>query len=74
MKKTSEMKDELRPEYDFSQLTVVARGSGRRKPADITVTLERGKGDSVKEINDYWGNASVDEIHNRVSTWKASQL
>ena len=39
MKKTSEMKDELRPEYDFSQLTVVARGPGRRKPAEITVTL-----------------------------------
>ena len=39
MKKKSEMKDELRPEYDFSQLRVVARGPGRRKPADVTVTL-----------------------------------
>lgn len=39
MKKTSEMEDELRPEYDFSKLTVIARGVGRRKPAEVTVTL-----------------------------------
>jgi len=39
MKKKTEMNDELRPEYDFSQLTVVARGLGRRKPTNITVTL-----------------------------------
>ncbi len=39
MKKTSEMDDELRPEYDFSQLTVVACGKGRRKPAETTVIL-----------------------------------
>lgn len=39
MKKTSEMDDELRPEYDFSQLTVVSRGAGRRQPAETTVTL-----------------------------------
>ena len=40
MKKISdEMEDELRPEYDFSKLTVVARGAGRREPAEITVTL-----------------------------------
>ena len=39
MKKTSEMDDELRPEYDFSKLTVVARGAGRRKPAETVVTL-----------------------------------
>ena len=39
MKKTSEMDDELRPEYDFSQLKVVRRGSGRQKPAETIVTL-----------------------------------
>ncbi|HXG83141.1 MAG TPA: hypothetical protein VNI84_03850 [Pyrinomonadaceae bacterium] len=39
MKKISEMEDELRPEYDFSQLTVVALGAGRRKPAETIVTL-----------------------------------
>jgi hypothetical protein len=39
MKKTSEMEDELRPEYDFSKLVVVARGKGRRKP-ETTVALD----------------------------------
>lgn len=39
MKKTSEMDDELRPEYDFSKLIVVARGAGRRKPSVTTVVL-----------------------------------
>ena len=39
MKKTSEMDDELRPEYDFSKLTVVARGAGRHKPVETVVTL-----------------------------------
>ena len=33
------MEDELRPEYDFSKLTVVARVGGRRKLAEVTVTL-----------------------------------
>ena len=39
MKKTSEMEDYLRPEYDFSKLKIVARGPGRQKPKEITVTL-----------------------------------
>ena len=33
------MEDYLRPEYDSSKLAVVARGPGRRKPAETTVTL-----------------------------------
>lgn len=39
MKKISEMEDDLRPEYDFGKLKVVARGAGRRKPGEATVTL-----------------------------------
>ena len=39
MNQTSEMEDELRPEYDFSQLTVVARGAGRRNPHEKTIIL-----------------------------------
>lgn len=39
MKKKSEANDELRPEYDFSQLTLVARGPRRRKSNKVTVTL-----------------------------------
>ncbi len=32
MSQTSEMDDDLRPEYDFTQLPVVARGQGRKRP------------------------------------------
>jgi hypothetical protein len=41
MKKTSnsELDDDLQPEYDFRKLRVVARGPGRKKPAEATVRL-----------------------------------
>ncbi len=38
-KKDKELSDELRPEYDFSQMQIVKRGSGRTQPEEITVTL-----------------------------------
>lgn len=31
--------DELRPEYDFHSLRVVARGPGRKKPDEVTIRL-----------------------------------
>jgi hypothetical protein len=34
------------------------------------VLLERGKGDSVAEIKEYWGDASIDEIHARIMQWQ----
>lgn len=46
---------------------------GIQKATQFILLLERGKGDSVQEIIDYWGNSSIDEIHNRVVTWKAKQ-
>ncbi|MBC7971513.1 MAG: hypothetical protein H7Z11_15565 [Verrucomicrobia bacterium] len=39
MSQTSETDDDLRPEYDFTQLAVVARGQGRKR-ATLTVQLE----------------------------------
>lgn len=38
-KMTSELEDDLRPEYDFSKLQVVARGAGRRNLGEATVNL-----------------------------------
>lgn len=46
---------------------------GLQKATRFVVLLERGKGDSVKEINDYWGNVGIDEIYNRVADWKTKQ-
>ena len=41
MKKPSEKEpeDDLRPEYDFHALRVVARGPGRKVPEGVTVQL-----------------------------------
>lgn len=33
------IEDELRREYDFNALRVVARGPGRKAPSEITVSL-----------------------------------
>ena len=36
------------------------------------VLIERGKGDTVQEIADYWGNTGIEDIHNQIRNWKAS--
>jgi len=46
---------------------------GIQKATQFVILLERGKGDTVKEIAEYWGNASIDEIHNQVVAWKAER-
>jgi len=40
------------------------------KAIQFVVLLERGKGDSVAEIKEYWGESSIDEIHARIMQWK----
>jgi hypothetical protein len=52
---------------------VLVEKLGLQKATQFVVLLERGKGDSVKEIADYWGDASIEEIHNQVTDWKAKQ-
>ena len=39
MSQNFEMEDDLRPEYDFTQITVVARGQGRKRSL-LTVQLD----------------------------------
>jgi len=46
---------------------------GIQNATQFIVLLERGKGDSVKEIAEYWGDADIEEIHNRVMEWKAKR-
>jgi hypothetical protein len=43
---------------------------GLPRAIQFVVLLERGKGDSVAEIKDYWGEASIDDIHARIMQWK----
>ena len=43
---------------------------GLTQAIQFVVLLERGKGDSIAEIKEYWGEASIDEIHQRIMQWK----
>lgn len=40
MQKKTEIEDDLRPEYDFSTLPIVARGAKRQSPQRLMVQLE----------------------------------
>ncbi len=46
---------------------------GLLKATQFVVLLERGKGDTVEEIAQYWGNSNIDQIHERVSEWASSR-
>ena len=39
MKKSPDLEDDLLPEYDFHALRIVARGPGRKKPREVSVSL-----------------------------------
>ena len=52
---------------------VLVEQLGIQKATQFVILLERGKGALVQEINDYWGDASINEIHNQVTAWKTQQ-
>ena len=41
-----------------------------QKATRFVILLERGHGDSVAEITQYWGDMSIEDIHHRVLSWK----
>ncbi len=46
---------------------------GIQKATQFVMLLERGKGDSVEEIAEYWRNAGIDDVYNRVMLWKSGK-
>ena len=44
-----------------------------QKATRFVLLLERGQGDSVEEIAQYWGDRSINEIHHQVMMWKTQQ-
>lgn len=52
---------------------VLVEQLGLRKATEFVIQLERGQGDSIKEIADYWGDASLDDIQNRIKQWKSER-
>jgi len=53
---------------------ILVKNLGLQKATQFVILLQRGKGDSVKEIAEFWGDAPIEEIHNRVIGWKAKQV
>lgn len=53
---------------------ILVKYLGLQKATQFVILLERGKGDSVKEIAEFWGDATIEEIHNRVIEWKTKQV
>lgn len=49
---------------------VLVKHLGLPQATQFAMLLERGKGDAVAEIREYWGEASIDEIHARIMEWK----
>jgi hypothetical protein len=49
---------------------ILVKNLGLLKATQFVVLLERGKGDSVKEIAEYWGDATIEDVYNRVSEWE----
>ncbi len=52
---------------------ILVKNLGLQKATQFVVLLERGKGDSVKEIAEYWGDATIEEVYNRVREWETKQ-
>ncbi len=46
---------------------------GMQKATRFVILLERGEGDSVQEIAQYWGDSSIDAIHSQVSEWTSKR-
>ncbi len=49
---------------------VLVEQLGLPQATQFVVLLERGKGNVVAEIKEYWGDASLDDIHARILQWK----
>ena len=50
-KYSRKMEDELRPEYDFRALRVVARGPARKDPNDLSVRLAPDVAETFPDSN-----------------------
>ena len=43
---------------------------GIQKATQFVILIERGQGDSVDEIINYWGDLSIENIHKKIEDWK----
>ena len=45
---------------------------GLTKATQFVMLIERGQGDSVREMTEYWGDMTIEDIHHRVIQWKTT--
>jgi hypothetical protein len=50
--------------------SILTEQLGLDRATQFVILLERGTGDSVQEIAEYWGNRSIEDIHHQVVEWK----
>lgn len=49
--------------------TLLVEQMGILKATQFIMLLERGRGDTIQEIMEYWGNTGIEEIHRQVVVW-----
>ena len=52
---------------------VLVEQLGVQKATEFAILLERGKGDTVEDITQYWGDMDIEEMHSQVLSWKQQQ-
>lgn len=50
---------------------VPVKQPGIQKATCFVILPERGKGDTIQETEQYWGNTDIEEIYGRIIDWKA---
>ena len=53
---------------------LLVEGLGHGRATKFVMSIERGEGDSVKEITQFWGNKTIDEIHKEIMQAKEKGL
>ena len=51
--------------------SILTEQLGLDRATQFVILLERGTGDSVQEIAEYWGNRRIEDIYQQVVEWKA---
>ncbi len=59
------------PELIKKGWNILVQQLGINQATRFVVALERGEGDTILDVERYWGNASVQDIHKQIMDAKA---
>lgn len=60
------------PELIRKGWEILVQQMGISQATRFVVALERGEGDTILDVEKYWGNATVHEIHEQIMAAKAN--